>query len=85
MHPLFQVTQHISPELYQRLTSAVETGKWPNGQALTPSQREYAQQWIILLQSRNSETRQQSNMSIERDVVTGKEAIIKTVFMSGGK
>ena len=30
----------MTPEVYQRLVTAVELGKWPDGVALTPEQRE---------------------------------------------
>ena len=30
----------MTPEVYQRLVTAVELGKWPDGVALTPEQKE---------------------------------------------
>ena len=33
-----QIIASMTPELYQRLATAVELGKWPDGVALTPEQ-----------------------------------------------
>lgn len=30
----------MTPEIYQRLMTAVELGKWPDGVSLTPEQKE---------------------------------------------
>ena len=37
----------LSPELYQRLKRAVETGRWPDGKRVSPEQRESALQAVI--------------------------------------
>ena len=37
----------MTPEVYQRLKTAVELGKWPDGRRLTPPQREQSLQAII--------------------------------------
>lgn len=42
-----QVIESLSPEIYERLKRAVELGKWPDGNALTPEQRANALQAII--------------------------------------
>lgn len=34
-----QIIASMTPELYQRLATAVELGKWPDGVALTPNKR----------------------------------------------
>lgn len=39
--------EHINPDIYQRLKTAVETGKWPDGRRLTPEQRELSMQAVI--------------------------------------
>ena len=35
----------MTPEVYQRLVTAVELGKWPDGVALTPEQKRTACSW----------------------------------------
>ena len=42
-----QMIESMTPEIYQNLRGAVETGKWPDGQKLTPDQRQNAMQAII--------------------------------------
>lgn len=37
----------MTPEIYQSMKRSVELGKWPDGKALTPEQRENAMQAII--------------------------------------
>ena len=42
-----QMIESMTLEIYQNLRTAVETGKWPDGQKLTPDQRQNAMQAII--------------------------------------
>ncbi|MGF1723406.1 YeaC family protein [Photobacterium nomapromontoriensis] len=44
----------LTPEIYQRMSAAVETGKWPDGTSLTTEQRDSAQQAVMLYQSRHN-------------------------------
>ncbi len=37
---LYDLIAKITTEIYQRLLNAVELGKWPDGIALTPAQKE---------------------------------------------
>jgi len=37
----------LTPEVYTSLKSAVELGKWPNGQVLTQQQREQCMEAVI--------------------------------------
>ena len=37
----------MTPEIHQSLKTAIELGKWPNGDRLTPEQREYCLQAVI--------------------------------------
>jgi uncharacterized protein YeaC (DUF1315 family) len=42
-----QLIASMTPDLYQRLLRAVESGKWPDGKKLTEQQRGNAMQAII--------------------------------------
>lgn len=42
----------ITPEILGNLKSAVETGRWPNGDRLTPEQVEHSMQVIIAYEAR---------------------------------
>lgn len=39
--------QKLDPEIYRRLKTAVETGKWPDGRILTEEQRMASMQAVI--------------------------------------
>lgn len=43
----------ITPDIYENLKRAVETGKWPDGNPLTPEQREHSLQAIIAYDARH--------------------------------
>lgn len=42
-----QMLATLNPEIVQRLKTAVEIGKWPNGVALTQEQREICMQAVL--------------------------------------
>lgn len=46
------ILQLITPEVHANLRTAVETGKWPDGNVLTPEQRESCMQAIIVYEAR---------------------------------
>ncbi|MBU2895435.1 YeaC family protein [Vibrio hepatarius] len=51
-----QLINAITPEAYERLLYAVETGKWPEGTPLSQQQRDSCMQAVMLYQSKyNSE------------------------------
>lgn len=43
----------LTPELYQRFLSALETGRWPDGRPVTPQQREHCMGAVIAWGERN--------------------------------
>ena len=42
-----ELIDRLTPEIYQQLKTAVEIGKWPNGQSLRKEQREICLQAVI--------------------------------------
>lgn len=42
----------MTPEIYERMRSAVETGRWPDGQKLTDAQRENAMELVMVYQAK---------------------------------
>lgn len=42
-----QVMAALSPEIVERFKTAIEIGKWPNGQVLTAEQREICMQAVV--------------------------------------
>ncbi|TNE81557.1 MAG: DUF1315 family protein [Gammaproteobacteria bacterium] len=51
-----QLIDSITPDIYENLKLAVETGKWPDGTRLTPEQRENSLQAIIAYDARHKST-----------------------------
>ncbi|MEA9389470.1 DUF1315 family protein [Acerihabitans sp. TG2] len=56
---------NVTPEIYQRLKTAVELGKWLDGVALTAEQRDNCLQVVMLWQARHNH--QPEHMSIGTD------------------
>ena len=48
-----QMLSVLNPEIVERLKTAVEIGKWPNGVALTKEQRETCMQAVIAWELKN--------------------------------
>ncbi|RUO36474.1 YeaC family protein [Aliidiomarina sanyensis] len=46
------VLRAVSPEIYERMKEAVETGRWPDGNRLTPAQLENAMEIVMVYQAR---------------------------------
>ena len=62
----------MTPDIYQRLVTAVETGKWADGVALTPEQKENSLQLVLLWQAKHNDNPQ--HMSVAK----GGEMVMKT-------
>lgn len=52
---LEQLVANLSPEIYERLRAAVETGKWFDGNPLTEEQKAYALQAVFAWQAHHNE------------------------------
>lgn len=59
----------MTPEIYQRLVQAVELGKWPDGVALTPEQKENSLQAVMLWQSMNNVDPQHMSIGTDGQIV----------------
>lgn len=46
------VLRAMTPEIYERMRAAVETGRWPDGQPLTTEQKENAMQLVMVYQAK---------------------------------
>ncbi|MCW8328320.1 DUF1315 family protein [Photobacterium sp. SDRW27] len=60
---LEQLLNAMTPEVFQRISTAVEIGKWPDGTPLTQQQRDSAMQAMMLYQSRHNTNAE--HMSVE--------------------
>ena len=48
-----QLIESMTPDVYERLKTAVELGKWPNGDRLTAEQRQTCLQAVIAYDQRH--------------------------------
>lgn len=69
---LDEMIEAMTPEVYERLVTAVETGKWADGVPLTSEQKENSLQLVLLWQARHNENPQ--HMSVGK----GGEMVMKT-------
>ncbi len=73
----------LTPEIYQRLATAVETGKWPDGVALTDEQKENCMQLVMLWQSRHNHQPQHMSIGQGGELVTRSKRELKEEFGIG--
>lgn len=70
----------MTPEVYERLSTAVETGKWPDGVALTPEQRDNCMQLVMLWQARHNENPQHMSIGKGGEMVMKSKKQLKEEF-----
>lgn len=70
----------MTPEIYQRLVTAVELGKWPDGVALTPEQKENSLQLVMLWQARNNTEAQHMTIDTKGQMVMKSKRELKEDF-----
>lgn len=75
----------MTPEVYQRMSYAVETGKWPDGTPLTPEQRDSAMQAVMLYQSRHNADAQHMTVAQGGDIEFKSKAELKKRSVKGRK
>lgn len=72
----------MTPEIYQRLVQAVELGKWPDGVALTPEQKENSLQAVMLWQSMNNVDPQHMSIGTDGQIVMKSKQELKQQFIA---
>lgn len=80
MMDIEQIIASMTPELYQRLATAVELGKWPDGVALTPEQKENSMQLVMLWQARNNTDAQHMTIDTNGQMVMKSKQQLKEDF-----
>ncbi|WP_116299789.1 YeaC family protein [Klebsiella aerogenes] len=75
-----QIIASMTPELYQRLATAVELGKWLDGVALTPEQKENSMQLVMLWQARNNTDAQHMTIDTNGQMVMKSKQQLKEDF-----
>lgn len=75
-----QLLNAMTPEIYDRLRYAVETGKWPDGKPLNQTQRDQAMQAVMLYQSRHNTSPQHMTVAAGGDINFKSKAELKREF-----
>ncbi len=74
---LDDIINSMTPEVYQRLSTAVELGKWPDGVALTEEQKENCLQLVMLWQARNNTEAQHMTIDTNGQMVMKEQTTVK--------
>lgn len=75
-----QMVNNLSPEVYQNLKQAVETGKWPDGQALTEDQKQQTLQLVMVYQSQVLKSQQHFSVGEDGEIVNRDKNYLKNQF-----
>lgn len=85
MNDLDEMLAAMTPEIYQRLATAVELGKWPDGVALTPEQKENSLQLVMLWQSRHNTDAQHMTIDTQGQMVMKSKQQLKAEWGIGAE
>lgn len=77
---LDEIIAAMTPDVYQRLVIAVETGKWADGVALTPEQKENSLQLVLLWQARHNDQPQHMTVGKGGELVVKSKQQLKEEF-----
>ncbi len=75
-----QIIDSMTPEVYQRLATAVELGKWPDGVTLTAQQKENSLQLVMLYQARHNSDAQHMTIDTNGQMVMKSKQQLKEDF-----
>nr|WP_318371491.1 YeaC family protein [Enterobacter sp.] len=75
-----ELISSMTPEVYQRLATAVELGKWPDGVVLTPEQKENSLQLVMMWQARHNTDAQHMTIDTRGEMVMKSKQQLKEDF-----
>jgi uncharacterized protein YeaC (DUF1315 family) len=75
-----QLVQAMTPEVYENLRSAVETGKWPDGTPLNEEQRSNSMQAVLMYQATVEQSDQHMTVGKNGEVVQKSRQQLKQDF-----
>ncbi|RJX73778.1 DUF1315 family protein [Vibrio sinensis] len=78
-----QLINAITPEAYERLLFAVETGKWPEGTPISQEQRDSCMQAVMLYQSKYNDDAQHMSVAKGGEISFKSKADFKKQFQPG--
>ena len=64
-----QLVAGMTPEIFANLRTAVETGKWANGDSLTEEQKDNALQAVMLYQAKIAKTNEHMTIGEDGEMV----------------
>ncbi|TDF41405.1 DUF1315 family protein [Alteromonadaceae bacterium M269] len=79
---LDSLIKSMTPEIYERLAQAVETGKWPDGTKLTEEQRENSMQAVMIYQAKVLASDQHMTVGPDGEIVNKNRQELKQQFSS---
>jgi hypothetical protein len=69
-----RLIESLTPDMIERFTQAVETGKWPDGTDLTEQQKETCIQAIMIYKAKNNQDEEEPfTVTKAGDLVSGKK------------
>lgn len=78
-----QLLNAMTPEVYQRLAYAVETGRWPEGTILSKAQRDSCMQAVMLYQSKHNTDAQHMSVAAGGEICFKSKSELKKQFQAG--
>lgn len=72
--------QSMTEETYQKLSQAVETGKWLDGSPLTEEQRSTCMQAVMLYQAKVLQSQEHFTVGSDGEIVTKSRETLKNQF-----
>lgn len=74
------LVKSMTPQVYERLLQAVETGKWPDGSVLSAQQKESSMQAVMLYQATVLQSEQHMTVGATGDIVHKSKRELKDQF-----
>ncbi len=79
---LEQMLQNLTPETFENLKYAVETGKWQNGTKLSQEQRDNALQLVLAYQAKIEKSNQHFTIGDDGEMVVKSKRELKKEFLA---
>jgi uncharacterized protein YeaC (DUF1315 family) len=75
-----QMANNLSPEIYENLKTAVETGKWTDGTELNEAQKQQTLQLVMVYQSQVLKSQQHFSVGSDGQIVNRDKNYLKNQF-----
>jgi len=75
-----QAIKNMPEEVYQKLKTAVELGKWPDGSVLSPEQKENSMQAVLLWQAMHNDNPEHMTIGKGGELVMKSKSELRRQF-----